>query len=236
MWDRLIEPLSRHCRLIVPDARGHGDSGPTSDASVDRWVEDLRLVLEQVEADDVVLVGVSVGGIQALAYAAAFPDRVRGLVVADSFAGLDPEVARRKIALLSDQARSRPMAEVADQYVADTFQTPVPSGAEVVRCAIAGMDPDSYLAAVEACFSADIVGRLPEVKMPTRVLWGELDAKTPRVLSEQIADGVQDGHLRVIPDAGHLSNVENPAGFLDEIVTFFPPSSSHVRAVDEGAI
>jgi pimeloyl-ACP methyl ester carboxylesterase len=203
---------------------------------VDRWVDDLRLVLEQIGADDVLLVGVSLGGIQALAYAAAFPDRVRGLVVADSFAGLDPEVARRKITLLSDQARALPMVEVADHYVADTFETSVPPGAEDVRRAIAGMDPDSYLAAVEACFSADIVKCLPEVKVPTRVLWGDRDAKTPRALSEQIAEGVQDGHLRVVPDAGHLSNVDNPGAFLDEIVTFFPASPSNVRAADEGVI
>ncbi len=51
------------------------------------------------------------------------------------------------------------------------------------------------------------------MRAPALVLWGERDAKTPRPLSERIAAGLQDAELGIVPAAGHLSNLENPADF-----------------------
>ncbi len=220
MWDGCLESLIRHQRVILPDTRGHGASSPAPTSSVDEWVVDLDDVLDAAEVDTAVLVGVSLGGMQALAYAAAHPSRVAGLVVADSFVALAPDVAQAKIHYLCDQGRRQSMADVAAQYVADTFEQPYPAGAETVRRAFAAMDSASYIAAVKACFGVQIEDRLTDVMAPTLVLWGDRDAKTPRALSEQIVAGVKDARLAVVPDAGHLSNVDNPAGFVDELTVF----------------
>ncbi len=220
MWDGCLDSLAGDHRVIVPDTRGHGASSPAPTSSVDEWVDDLDGVLDAAEVDTAVLVGVSLGGIQALSYAAAHPGRVAGIVIADSFVALMPEIAQAKIHYLCDQARRQSMEEVAAQYIADTFQRPYPDGAESVRRALAAMDFVSYLAAVEACFGAQIKDRLGNVIAPTLVLWGDRDTKTPRALSEQIVAGVEDARLAVVPDAGHLSNVDNPAGFVDELTVF----------------
>lgn len=220
MWDACVDLLQQEHRVIVPDTRGHGASGPTTETSADLWVHDLHDVLQAAGADRVVLVGVSLGGIQALTYAAAHPETVVGIVVADSFAALPPDIADAKIANLVDQARQQPMALVADQYVADTFEEPYPPGAEQVRRALAAIDSDSYAAAVEACFGARIEDRLAHVTSPALVLWGDRDAKTPRPLSERIVAGLPDARLAVVPDAGHLSNVDNPEGFVALVAAF----------------
>lgn len=218
MWDACLPALTRRHRVLVPDARGHGRSGPAATATVEQWVQDLDTILTDAGTGPVLLAGVSMGGIQALAYAATHPDRVLALVVADSFAELETAVAQAKIAALAGQASSVPMPAVADQYIADTFRAPPPEGAQAVHRALAGMDPTSYAAAVRACFGVNITGLLQQVKAPTRVLWGDRDTKTPRALSEQIADRVPDADLRVIPNAGHLSNVDNPAAFVAELL------------------
>ena len=220
MWDACTPALGRDHRLVIPDTRGHGASGPAATASVDQWVEDLEDVLDAAGAHQVLLVGVSLGGIQAIAFAAAHPDRVRGLVVADSFVALRPEVAEVKIRGLVDHSRQQPMHAVADQYIADTFQHPYPDGAAAVRRSIAAMDADSYAAAVQACFGVQIQDRLWQVEAPTLVLWGERDGKTPRHLSEQIADGIDGAVLEVIPAAGHLSNIDNPDAFAAAVTAF----------------
>lgn len=220
MWDRCLPALAGEHRVLLPDSRGHGESGPARTASVDQWVDDLHDVLVEAGADDVVLVGVSMGGIQALAFAAAHPDSVRGVVVADSFAELAPEVAQARIADFREQCRQLPMNAVAEKYVADTFQSPYPAGAERVRDAIAGMTPESYVSAVEVCFSVQIRDRLAKVAAPTLVLWGDRDAKSPRHLSEAIADGVDGARLEVVPDAGHLSNIDNPHAFTETVLAF----------------
>ncbi|MCU1605815.1 MAG: alpha/beta hydrolase [Modestobacter sp.] len=220
MWDGCAPELGRDHRLVVPDSRGHGDSGPARSSSVDQWVEDLSDVLDAAGVGPVLLAGVSLGGIQAIAFAAAHPQRVRGLVVADSFAALPTDAAQSKIRGLVDHSRQEPMTAVADQYLADTFQRPYPAGAAAVRRSIAAMDAVSYAASVTACFGVQIQDRLSQVEAPTLVLWGDRDAKTPRHLSQQIADGIAGAVLEVVPDAGHLSNIDNPAAFAAAVTTF----------------
>jgi 3-oxoadipate enol-lactonase len=237
MWEACAQALQDEHRILLPDTRGHGASGPAHRASVEQWVDDLEVVLDAAQADRVVLVGVSLGGIQALAFAAAHPGRVQGLVVADSFVGLPPETAGAKINNLRRQATQLPMSEVADRYVADTFQAPYPLGARAVREALAGIDRDSYVAAVEACFGVRIRDRLPHVDAPALVLWGDRDGKTPRHLSEQIADGLPAARLKVIPDAGHLSNIDNPDAFAAAVRTFTAECSAQpARHGAEGGI
>lgn len=223
MWEPCAAQLSRTHRIVLPDSRGHGASAPAPQTSVDQWADDLATVVEATGARDVVMVGVSMGGIQALAYAATRPPALRGLVVADSFASLPTEVAAEKIASFADQVRTRPMADVAAAYVADTFRSPPPAAADAVLRAMSGLEADSFMAAVTACFGARIEDRLPHVDVPVRLLWGEHDAKTPRALSEAIRRQLPESDLTdlgVLDDAGHLSNVDNPEGFAAEVRRF----------------
>ncbi|MFF5992782.1 alpha/beta fold hydrolase [Prauserella flavalba] len=220
MWEPCAERLTDCFRVIIPDSRGHGASGRAPRTSVDQWAEDIATVLHHAGVQDALLAGVSMGGIQALAYAAAYPGTLCGLVVADSFASLPVEIAAAKIASFTDQAHTTSMAEVAATYVADTFREPVPSAGDAVRHAMAGLDAEDFVAAVEACFGAQLDDRLSDVKEPVRVLWGERDGKTPRALSESIVRQLPEATLRVIPGAGHLSNVDNPDVFATELREF----------------
>ncbi|GLZ02877.1 3-oxoadipate enol-lactonase [Actinomadura sp. NBRC 104412] len=230
MWRQQAAVLSERRRVLVPDSRGHGASGwdervPADGEWPSAWADDLDRVLDDARVGRAALVGVSLGGIQAIAYASSRPERVSGIVVADGFTELEPAVTEARIAALAGRAREQGMAALADSYVADTFtRTPPPDGAEAVRKAIAGMDADRYAAVCAGCFGVRITDRLAAVRAPALVLWGERDAKTPRPLSERIAAGIRGAELRTVPEAGHLSNLENPAeftrlveGFLDRI-------------------
>ncbi|GAA4495171.1 3-oxoadipate enol-lactonase [Actinoallomurus oryzae] len=221
MWRDQAEALGTRHRVVLPDSRGHGGSAWTGPPAVGDWVADLDGVLDAAGVRRAVLVGLSLGGIQAIAYAAAHPGRVSALVVADSFAALDPEVATAKAEGLAGQALSEGTAALADTYVADTFTvSPLPPGAEVVRSAIAGMDAEAYAATARACFGARVEDRLGAVRAPTLVLWGDRDRKTPRALSERIAAGIEGAELAEVPGAGHLSNLENPAEFTRLVACF----------------
>ena len=220
MWGRCRALLQDHYRLVLPDTRGHGASDPAAEQSVSLWSDDLLAVLDAVGADRPALVGVSLGGMQAIAFAAHHPERVCGTIVADSFVALDAELAKAKISNSVEQATTVPMSAVADQYLADTFLEPYPPDAEAVRRAMAAMDSDSYIAAVRACFGIDIRDLLDRVTTPVRVLWGDRDQKTPKPLSEEIVAGLAQADLVILPDAGHLSNVDNPSGFAAEVHAF----------------
>lgn len=221
MWRDQAAALRARHRVVAPDCRGHGGSGWAEPVDTGAWVSDLDRVLDAARIERAALVGVSLGGIQAVAYAAARPHRVTAVVIADSFAELPADVAETKIAGLAGQAEADGMAAVADAYVADTFTlAPPPDGAEPVRAAIAGMDARAYAASVRACFGARVADRLAAVRAPALVLWGDADTKTPRARSEQIAAGIPGARLREIPGAGHLSNLENPAAFTRAVEDF----------------
>lgn len=222
LWAHTAAALADGHRVLVPDSRGHGRSGWNGGLTLEDWVSDVDRVLDHAGVGAATLAGLSMGGVQALAYAAAHPGRVTALVVADSFAELDPDIARVKTAGLA--GRTGDMTALADFYVDSTFTVdPVPAAAASVRAAIAGMAPEHYVAATETCFGARLDDDLPRITAPTLVLWGERDEKTPRALSERIAERVPAARLAVVPGAGHLSNLENPEeflrlvrGFLDE--------------------
>ena len=208
-------------RVIAPDSRGHGESQWCGPLTVEGWVEDLDRVLDHAGLRGITLAGLSMGGVQALAYAADHAERVSALIVADSFAQLAPAAARAKTAGLADRAREYGMTALADFYVASTFTVdPLPPAAESVRKAIASMDTGAYVDSTETCFGAQLDDALGRISAPTLVLWGERDEKTPRELSERITARVPNATLAVVPRAGHLSNAENPEAFTGLVRDF----------------
>lgn len=223
LWQAQAGALAGEYRVVVPDSRGHGRSGWAEPLTVGSWIDDLDRILDHAHVPRAWLVGLSMGGVQALAYAAHRADRVSGLVVADSFAELGDETAGAKIAQLTGQAEQLGMEGLAGAYVADTFtRHPLPPGAAGVREAIASMSRRAYVASADTCFRVRLTGRLAGIAAPALVLWGARDTKTPRSLSEAITARIPAARLEVIPAAGHLSNLENPGGFTAAVRRFLP--------------
>ena len=214
LWAPQITSLAGEYRLIVPDTRGHGESGWDGPIGIGTWADDLARVLDHAEVPAAWLAGVFMGGVQAVAFAAGHADRVTGLVIADSFAELEPDTAAGKASALAGQAQRLGMAGLAEAYVTETITgDPASPGAAAVRDAIASMSVEAYCASVRTCFGARLGHCLAGIAAPALVLWGERDAKTPLHCSEHIAAGIRGARLEVIPRAGHLSNIENPAAF-----------------------
>jgi 3-oxoadipate enol-lactonase len=214
LWAPQLTSLAGEYRLIIPDTRGHGESGWDGPIGIGTWADDIARVLDHADVPAAWLAGVSMGGVQAIAFAAEHPGRVTGLVIADSFAELEPDTAAAKTSALAGQAQRLGMAGLADAYVAGTITgDPASPGAAAVRDAIASTPEEGYVASVRTCFGARLGHCLAGIAAPALVLWGERDAKTPLHCSEHIAAGIRGARLEVIPDAGHLSNIENPAAF-----------------------
>lgn len=98
-WGGVVRAFGGHHRLIIPELRGHGRSGPAGDGdySIDACAMDLAAVLDAFSLDRVVLVGHSFGASVAIECAGTFPDRVAALVVVDGagdFSFVPPEALR----------------------------------------------------------------------------------------------------------------------------------------------
>jgi 3-oxoadipate enol-lactonase len=221
IWAGQLEALARDHRVLAVDSRGHGASGWAAPVDLAGWVADLDRVLAFAGIEEVTLAGLSMGGVQALAYAQQRGERVRALVLADTFAELEPALAERKTSELASLAREHGMAALADAYVEETFTAgPRPAGAKAVRDAIARMPADAYVGSAEACFGARLGTGLHRIAAPALVLWGTRDAKTPRPLAERLASGLPNAVLEEVPGAGHLANLENPRAFTRAVRAF----------------
>ncbi|KFZ80085.1 alpha/beta hydrolase [Amycolatopsis sp. MJM2582] len=227
MWDAVRAPLSERLRLITPDQRGLGRSPlPETDREpdLDDAARDVVALLDQLELDKVVLGGCSMGGYLTMAVLRLAPERVGGLVFIDTKATADtPEAAqaRHDVAarveaegagwmpeavtpgLLAEKARP----EVVER-LRELITTQPPSGIAWAARAMAAR-PDS----LETLRSADV---------PALVVVGEEDGLTPLEAANTLVETLPDATLVVLPEAGHLTPLEDPAGVVEAILGWYP--------------
>jgi len=218
-WSRQLDAFKATNRVLTPDLPGFGASGPGADpASMGRYAEDLFTLCQHVETGPVVLVGHSMGGYIALAFARAYPLFLRGLVLVSTRAGADqPNVAtaRRESAalvrnggfevvakgLIPKMLATTPSSEGLAEAVLDIMWTSSPSGVAGALLALADR-PDQR-------------SHLDELRMPTLVMTGADDTLIPPSESAELARGIPRAELIVIPGAGHLVAYEQPTAFND---------------------
>lgn len=233
MWDEQAAALSGHYRVLRYDTRGHGESqsspGPYS---LDLLAQDLLGLLEAVGVDRCALVGLSLGGMIAQTAALREPDRFTGLVLADTTSRYGPEVAdfwaeRARTALDGDLgtiARSTPA-----RWFTPGFAAHRPEVVGRYQAMVNSTSPEGYAGCCAAIPRIDVTGQLPSIAVPTAVVVGEQDPSTTVAHARRIHEAIPHSSLHVIPDAAHLSNVEQPAEFTrilrDVLNQLEPPRS-----------
>jgi len=214
MWEPQVSSLKPY-RVLIPDLRGFGATAASSPWLIEHAAAD---VLESFDGK-AVFVGLSMGGYVALQIAAAAPDRVRGLVLADTRAEPDANENKAKRAAAIDFVRKNGVDAFLAPFLKDAVHNQ--SAMPMLRAVAAKASPESVMAALAALAARpDAVPGLAKITVPTTVLVGSQDKITPPPLSETMRSRIPGAELHVIPDAGHFSNAENPAVFNDRLVSF----------------
>jgi 3-oxoadipate enol-lactonase len=212
IWAGEVERLRGRFRCLAPDARGHGRSSARGPITRDAIVADIVALLDRVGADAAHVVGLSMGGCWALRLWDLHPGRVLSLALCDTFASVPDPVG--PVRSRREQLEKMSMQEYARQYAATTLQPgAAPDVVAGLERAVAGMSRRALLETAEACFTTQLDHVLPTVRVPTLVLIGDRDERTPLPLSERLADGIPGARLVVVSGAGHLSNLDNPREF-----------------------
>jgi 3-oxoadipate enol-lactonase len=161
------------------------------------------------------------GGVIALEMARQQPAPLRSLTVADSFAwhpGAAAIVERAREAAVTMSMRAFAEARVSVLLAPSATET---LKHEVVE-SMARIDKRTYRWATTAVWTPDYRADLPHIAIPTLVVVGEHDQPTPLALSEELQRGIPGARLAIIRDAGHISNIDNPAAFnqiVEEFIT-----------------
>lgn len=226
-WVYQLAGLSSRCRVVAWDAPGYGESAPVTAAApcVDDYVGRLDALVAALDLDRFVLVGHSLGALIAGCYAARYPARLRGLVLADPAAGharLSQEDRSARFA-----SRVEPFAKLGpERYAAERAANLLSADAteaqlSLVRRNMALLTQDGLNAAAAILSRGDLLADVALYDGPALVLCGAEDRVTPPDVCRPVAEAFSGGRpFRLIDKAGHASYIDAPDVFTRHIIDF----------------
>jgi pimeloyl-ACP methyl ester carboxylesterase len=225
VWHPQLEDLADAFTVIAWDAPGAGQSSdPAEPFGIADWAACLAGFLDAIGVGRADIVGLSWGGLLAQEFYRTQPARVRSLVLADTYAGwkgpLSERVAEERLAGCLRDSLLLPQ-EFVPRYLPGMFSESVPA---TVRSELAGIMADfhplGFRLMATALARADTRDALPTIQVPTLLIWGDQDARSPLAVAHQFLEAIPGARLSMIPRAGHVSNLERPDEFNEALRSF----------------
>ncbi|MDR5832223.1 alpha/beta fold hydrolase [Caballeronia sp. LP006] len=223
LWSAQAASLADRCNVIRYDQRGHGMTPVSSDeVTFDTLAQDVVAVLDALDVERALLVGVSMGAVTMLRCAALHPSRVAGVLACDG-QWAAPSGARETWHARMRIAMDEGMAALVEPTVSRWFTAGslahATDGVLHARRMIGATSAAGYIAAARAMQSYDFRADYPHLRVPVRYVAGANDGALPAVM-RQMSDATPDARYMTIPDAGHLPNLERPDAFNDVLRCF----------------
>ena len=227
MWKHQIGEFSRHCRVIAPDLRGLGLSRSSEESlTLEQHAEDLNSLLDELEVHEpVIFCGLSMGGYIGWQFLRKYPLRVAALIAVDTRSVADtPDAAQARMKMAERVLNEGPVVAV-DAMLPKLF-SPVtyqskPDLVELVRQTILRNDAKGIAASQRALAGrSDVTPWLGSIDVPTLVIVGEHDVISPPAEMHEIANAIPNAAWAKVPNAGHMSPLENPQAFNDAVAHF----------------
>jgi 3-oxoadipate enol-lactonase len=227
LWDPQAEALSDRARIVAPDLMGFGASDAPDDPprySMATFADQVRSVIDDAGLDRVVLGGLSMGGYVCFDMWRRHRDVIGALILADTRAEADtPETIDKRTAQ-QEQARAEGITPVAqallEGLLSESTRSDKPDVVARVR-AVMDNPPHGYVGGLEAMKRRpDSTGDLVTIDVPTLVIVGEHDGITPPAVARTMHEHIGGSQLVVVPEAGHVSNLEGPEDFNGAIAGF----------------
>jgi 2-succinyl-6-hydroxy-2,4-cyclohexadiene-1-carboxylate synthase len=232
-WSPLAEILAQYYTVIRVDLLGHGATDAPLDPGryrMEAATPDLVKLLHALSAAPVNLLGYSMGGRLALYLAVHFPEMVRSLILESASPGLaDPaerEARRARDDALADRIEREGIERFVDYWqnlplFASQRRLPAETQADLraQRLQNRPIGLANSLRGMGTGVQPSLWTDLPRLAIPVLLLVGELDAKFLRI-AEDMEVGIRRARLKIIPDAGHTTHLENPDVFTGQLVTF----------------
>ena len=231
-WEPQLRNLSDRYEVVAWDAAGAGASDdPLETFTITDWAEDLARLLDALTLEEAHIVGLSWGGLVAQAFVGRYPSRVRSLVLSDTYAGwkgsLPADAVEKRLARCLAESELAP-AELVERWVPMEFFTEDVSDEVTSTMAdiVSGFHPLGFRLMARSLAENDTMSLLSTIRVPTLLLWGESDQRSPLEVAERFRDAIPDAELAVIPAAGHVSNMEQPDLFTSHVRRFLWSSLS----------
>jgi pimeloyl-ACP methyl ester carboxylesterase len=226
MWEGQFAMAERGWHVLAPQFRGFdGGTDEPPAASVDDYAGDVVDLLDALHIENAVIGGLSMGGYVAFALLRNAPRYVQGLILADTKSRADtPEgIAgrQRMLQLVTSHGALAVADEMLPKLLGETTRRQRPDVEAKVRDLVLAGSTEAIAGGVRALMTRpDSTALLSAIHVPTLVIVGSEDTVTPPADAEALHAGVAGSALVVIPEAGHLSSLEQPAAFNAALARF----------------
>jgi 3-oxoadipate enol-lactonase len=229
IWDEVADRLAVDATLLNYDKRGHGLSGLGEGvASMDDHIDDLAGLLDRLGIDDVILCGLSIGGLIAQGFAMRRPQALRALILCDTAAKIGTtESWNARIETVERDGIEAIADSVMEKWFTPDFHRHRPADLAGYRAMLARQPVAGYVGSCVALRGADYTEAARSIVAPTLCIVGDQDGSTPPDLVRQTAALIPGARFEIIAGAGHIPCVEQPDALVSLVRGFI--ASLHGR-------
>jgi pimeloyl-ACP methyl ester carboxylesterase len=226
MWKEQIESLKNSCCVIAIDIRGFGKSkDEKTHLSIDLFAEDLVSFMDKRNIDKAIICGLSMGGFIALNAVKRFPERFEALILCDTQCIADTPEVKEKRTKTIEQIERNGADTFKDEFVKSVFHPDSLKNktklVESLRSVVFGNSNRTISAGLTALAErSETCSSLKDINIPTLIICGRADEVTPLAQSEFMHEQIKDSTLKIIENAGHVSNLEQPTEFNLHLLEF----------------
>lgn len=228
-WRRQLAGLSNTFEVVAWDAPGAGSSSdPPEEFTITDWARCLADFLDVLGIRRAYLLGLSWGGMLAQELYRLHPETALALILADTYAGwkgsLGASVAEQRLAKCVRDSSLAPEEFVPLWVPVQFFTEAAPHDlTEEMSAVVADFHPLGFRLMAKSLAETDTRDLLPKIEVPTLLLWGGDDRRSPMSVAEQFRDAIPNAELAVLGNAGHVSNMEQPEEFNAHVRRFLTP-------------
>lgn len=226
MWHLQTEALKENYRVIAYDIRGFGNSDAgDEDFSIELFVYDLLNLMDALKIGKAMLCGLSMGGYIALNAIVRFPERFSALILCDTHCIADSPEAKETRLKNIENIREKGIEKYAGEtlkklFAEESFKTNTEGIAAVEEMILKTNIQSLYLTLHGLSERKETCSSLPEINVPVLILVGKEDIITPPDAARFMHGKIKHSVLHIIDRAGHVSNIENPGEFNDQLISF----------------
>ncbi len=225
MWRRQLDELSDEFTVVAWDAPGCGRStDPPETFRLPDFADCLAAFIEEIGLVKPHILGLSFGAGLALEFYRRYSSIPKSLILASAYAGwagsLPPDVVEERLQQGLQQSRLPPQ-KVVEKWIPTLFTKSVP--VEVINetaTIMSEFHPAGMRVILRSFAEADLRDMLPTIKVPTLLLYGEADQRSPLYVAEDLHARIPASKLVIIPGVGHDCSLEAPEIFNAEVRSF----------------
>jgi 3-oxoadipate enol-lactonase len=222
IWTQVAQSLESEGNILLFDNRGHGlsDVVPGTRGLID-FADDTEELLDRLDIQRCVLVGLSVGGMIAQVLASRIPERIEKLVLCDTRHKIGNEqIWNERIAVVEEDGFAGIADGVMQRWFSRLFREVNPAEVGGYRNMLERTPVAGYVQTCKAIRDADLTKIAREITLPVLCVVGAEDQSTPVEEVRSLAQLIPGSRFAVIPDSGHIPPVDNPEALAELIRQF----------------